>query len=103
MNKYDTPPTVLASDPRTVFDNPDPERFAEAKIETKPARFIVFRGERKWVLRSYYFGKDYPFVTRDGAMSGMLRLAESNADPFIGSFIELYAYGEPHENVEVFA
>lgn len=104
MNKYDTPPVILTSDLRTVFETADAERFAEANIETTPARFLIFRGERKWVLRSYYFGKDYPFVTRDGAMAGMLRLVESSdADPFVGSHIELYAYGEPLENVEVFA
>jgi hypothetical protein len=103
MNKYDNPPIVLASDLRTVFDNIDAGRFADANIETRPARFLIFRGERKWVLRSYHFGKDYPFITQDGAKAGMLRLAESDADPLLGSFIELNAYGEPLENVEVFA
>ncbi|QOP66643.1 hypothetical protein SEA_LAHQTEMISH_52 [Microbacterium phage Lahqtemish] len=103
MNRYDSPPIVLATDTRTVFENADPARFAEAKIETRPARFLIFRGERKWVLRSYYFGKDYPFVTPEGAKAGMLRLTESTADPYFGSFIELNAYGAPDVNVEVFA
>lgn len=103
MNKYDTPPVILTSDLRTVFDHADEPRFADANISTTPARFIVFRGERKWVLRSYYFGKDYPFVTQEGAKAGMLRLVESKTDPFLGSYIELNAYGEPDSNVEVFA
>lgn len=103
MNKYDQPPIVLTSDLKTVFAHADEPRFAEAHISTRPARFIIFRGERKWVLRSYRFGKDYPFITPDGAKAGMIRLAESSTDHLLGSDLELNAYGEPIENVEVFA
>lgn len=103
MNKYDNPPVILASDLKTVFDDPDPARFAEANIETTPARFLVFMGEKKWVLRSYGYGKDYPFVTQAGARAGVLRLLELGYDPYVGSPIGLNAYGEPAENVEVIA
>lgn len=103
MNKYDQPPIVLATDTKTIFDHTDESRFAEANIETKPARFLVFMGGKKWVLRSYGHGKDYPFVTQSGARAGMLRLLELGYDPYAGSPIGLSAYGEPAENVEVIA
>ena len=103
MNKYDQPPIVLATDTKTIFDPTDEPRFAEANIETRPARFLVFMGEERWVLRSYGYGKDYPFVTQSGARAGMLRLLELGYDPYVGSPIGLSAYGEPTENVEVLA
>ncbi|UYL86356.1 hypothetical protein JOVITA_52 [Microbacterium phage Jovita] len=105
MNKYDTPPTVLASDPRTVFDNPDPERFAEAKIETKPARFIVFMGEHVWVARSYQTGRDYPWLSQSGAVAFLEHITNqpTDADLFTSSPADINAYGEPLESVEVFA
>ncbi|QTF81987.1 hypothetical protein SEA_BABYYODA_53 [Microbacterium phage BabyYoda] len=103
MNKYDQPPIVLTSDLKTVFEHADEPRFTEAHISTQPARFLVFMGEKKWVLRSYRFGKDYPFVTQAGARAGVVRLAELGYDPYAGSPIELNAYGEPAENVEVIA
>lgn len=103
MNKYDTPPVILTSDLKTVFEHADEPRFAEANIHTQPARFLVFMGEKHWVLRSYGYGRDYPFVTQDGARAGAIRLVELGYDPYVGSPSELNAYGEPAENVEVIA
>ncbi|AUG84848.1 hypothetical protein SEA_SHARKBOY_51 [Microbacterium phage Sharkboy] len=98
MNKYDAPPTVLVSDLRTVHEAVSPEDL----VETKPARFIVFmQDDAGWVLRDYHAGRDYPFLTRPGAIVGMEKRLE-NVD-LLGSPIEVNAYGEPLENVEVFA
>lgn len=105
MNKYDTPPIVMASDPRTVFEDPDPARFAEAKIETKLARFIVFMGEHVWVVRSYQTKRDYPWLSQPGAIAFVEQVTNTptDADRFVSSPSEINAYGEPLENVEVFA
>ncbi|AVR56721.1 hypothetical protein QDW26_gp55 [Microbacterium phage Didgeridoo] len=105
MNKYDTPPIVLATDTKTIFTNPDPERFAEAKIETKPARFLVFMGEHVWVTRSYRTGRDYPWLSQSGAIAFMEHVTNTptDADRFTSSPSEVNAYGEPDSNVEVFA
>ncbi|QOP64289.1 hypothetical protein QDW16_gp15 [Microbacterium phage Quenya] len=103
MNKYDTPPVILASDPRQVFEALDADRAAEAHIETKPARYLLFtQADAGWVLRDYLAGRDYPFHSRHAALRGMA-LRDGRNEDFIGSALELNAYGEPLENVEVFA
>ena len=103
MNKYDNPPILMATDPKTIFDALDADRFAEANIETKPARFIVFAGEdtNLWVLRSYANNRDYPFLSRNGAVDVIELMAEGFVPP-CSSPSEINAYGEPLENVEVF-
>ncbi|WIC89542.1 hypothetical protein SEA_LIMABEAN_53 [Microbacterium phage LimaBean] len=103
MNKYDTPPIVMASDPRTVFEDPDLARLADAKIETKPARFIVFMGEHVWVARSYRTGRDYPWLSQSGAIAFVEHITNTptDADLFTSSPANINAYGEPLENVEV--
>ncbi|QNJ56211.1 hypothetical protein QDW34_gp53 [Microbacterium phage Burritobowl] len=105
MNKYDTPPIVMASDPRTVFEDPDPARFAEAKIETKPARFIVFMGEHVWVARCYRTKRDYPWLSQSGAIAFVEHITNTptDADLFTSSPADINAYGAPLENVEVLA
>ncbi|UVT31682.1 hypothetical protein SEA_KENZERS_53 [Microbacterium phage Kenzers] len=105
MNKYDTPPIVMASDPRTIFEDPDLARLADAKIETKPARFIVFMGEHVWVARNYRTGRDYPWLSQSSAVGFIEQVTNrpTDADLFTSSPADINAYGEPLENVEVFA
>ncbi|UKH48489.1 hypothetical protein QDW18_gp52 [Microbacterium phage Katzastrophic] len=103
MNKYDTPPVILVDDPRQVFEAFDADKLAEAHIETKPARYLIFAQEDAgWVLRDYLANRDYPFHTRHAALRG-LALRDGRNEDFIGSPIEVNAYGEPLENVEVIA
>lgn len=103
MNKYDTPPVLLASDLRQVFSAYDADRAADARIETTPARFIVFAGDRTWVLRDYKAGRDYPFLTRQGAHDCAELIVTEGFTPPISSPSDIYAYGEPLENVEALA
>jgi|GEM_PF-5608556 len=104
MNKYDTPPIMLMSDLSRAFtENEGAPDLSDAVIETKPARFLVFMGEDSgWVLRDYHAGRDYPFLTKPGAIAGMERRVTEGRD-YIGSPVEVNAYGEPLENVEAFA
>lgn len=102
MNKYDHPPIVLKSDPRQVFETVDAGKMLEAHIETAEARFIVFmQGDAGWVLRDYVAALDYPFLTKAAAIGGMEKRLEGC--DLLGSPIQVNAYGEPLEAIEVFA
>jgi len=105
MNKYDTPPIVLLDDLRTVIDpESDGAPFpSDTVVKTTPARFLVFMQEDSgWVLRDYAADRDYPFHSRAAAVKG-IELRNGRRFDFIGAPCGINAYGEPLENVEVFA
>ena len=98
-----THPTTLAvtdlSRALSLAETDDPETI----IETKPARFAIFaQADSGWVLRDYPADRDYPFLTKAGAIAGMEKRVTKHMD-YLGSPIKINAYGEPLEGIEVFA
>ena len=80
------------------------EPTTDTTDETTPARFMIFQqADSGWVLRDYLADRDYPFITRAGAIAGMKLRATTLAGYLLGSPIELNQYGEVPESHEVFA
>lgn len=100
MNR--TQPPIVAVTDLVAAARLEPTTAPETLIETRPARFAVFKqADNGWVLRDYKADLDYPFHTKAAAIGGMeLRL---DGRTFLGSPSRINAYGEPLESVEVFA
>lgn len=72
-------------------------------LDPNAGRFAIFKGEDYgWVLRDNTTRQDFPFITREHALSAMEEPLDGSR-VHLGSKSRLNVYGVPLEGLEVFA